>query len=365
VIWPFWLALLVKGEFITWTLGLALTLALLGFAFFVFPLNLGFDLALIVGMALAVVLYVFRWAREFLVMLVVDYDENYGNGLVIIKRLLPDPTLPETVQIPLQQAAEGSPEVNTRGLLNTIVSQLPGMGWLKALTIGDLTMKGPAAPFGLTMKNIRDPQGVRERMSRDWKKINAIKSRDKEDKERSEYIDRTTRAVAAGMTSSMTQLADSIALGIVKAQALQNGGSPPPTSPPPTQTPPPTEEPPGEPDSMEWEPVWSLRTARSAPLRALRPTPLGSAGGREELLRAKLVKKEKPESLETDEALEADSAEPEPSASEQEEAPDSPPAGSDPVGAEQDGDVSQSISSLEGPPSDGGAEASDPGGLEA
>jgi hypothetical protein len=321
-----------------------LVLAVLAFAFFIVPLNIGFDLALMVGMALAVVVYVFRWSRDFLIRMIVDYDANNGDGLVIIERLMPDPTLPETQQIPLQQAAEGSPEVNTRGLANTLVTLLKGLSWLRVFTIGDITFKGPAAPFGITMKNIHNPAGVKEKIAADWKKMAVFKNRGKEDRDRNEQIDRMSVAFKHGIDG----LADSIALGIVKAQQLQNGGNGAPPPQPPPETPPPTEEPPLEPDPMEWEPVWSLRTARSAPSRALRPTPLGSAGGREELLRAKLVKKERPEPQETDEAPEP-TAESEPPVTEGEDASASSPAGDD--------DLSQSIGNLEPPAHDHGSGA--------
>ena len=57
-------------------------------------------------MAGAIMVYGLKWARIFLIRMIVDYDADNGNGRVIIERLLPHPTLPETVQFPLQQAAQ-------------------------------------------------------------------------------------------------------------------------------------------------------------------------------------------------------------------------------------------------------------------
>jgi hypothetical protein len=46
---------------------------------------------------------------------------------------------------------------------------MKGVAWLRNLTIGDLTLRGPAAPFGITMYNIKDPAGVKAKLEADWK----------------------------------------------------------------------------------------------------------------------------------------------------------------------------------------------------
>ena len=247
MIYPYWLMLIFNLEFLTWSAGLAAALALLAYAF----LFLFSHWILILAAAGAIVVYGLKWARIFLIRMIVDYDADNGNGRVIIERLLPHPTLPETVQFPLQQAAQGSPEVNTKGLFNTLVPQLKGLKSLRSLVIGDLTLRGPAAPFGITMYSIRDPDNVKKKLESDWKKIEVIKNREKAEKERAENIDR--------MTVAMTQ-------SIVQGFALIKDNLPRPEPPalPPAQYP--------SPDPMEWEPAWSLKTARAGG-GSVRPKP--------------------------------------------------------------------------------------------
>ncbi|HLE27915.1 MAG TPA: hypothetical protein VI793_07350 [Anaerolineales bacterium] len=193
-------------------------------------------------MAGAIMVYGLKWARIFLIRMIVDYDADNGNGRVIIERLLPHPTLPETVQFPLQQAAQGSPEVNTKGMFNTLVSQFRGLKFLHNFVVGDLTLRGPAAPFGITMYSIKDPAGVKAKIEADWKKIEGLKNRDKAEKERNEQIDRMTVAVSQGIVQGFSQIKDVLP-------------KPEPPALPPAQPP--------APDPMEWEPAWSLKTARA------------------------------------------------------------------------------------------------------
>jgi len=225
----------LKGEFMLWSAGLVLVLFLLAVAFVNwFSRDLVAQGITIVIAAAAVVFYVFRWSREFLVRMIVDYDANNGDGRVIIQRFVPSPTEPEYVQFPLQQAAEGSPEINTRGLLNTLITQLKVFKSLRSLTIGDLTLRGPAAPFGLTMRNIRDPAGVRAKLDANWKKIAAVKAKEKAKRDREEEIARMRTAVKEGMVEAFKN---------PEVQAVLT--PPPPPAPPPA--------------SMEWTPVSALR----------------------------------------------------------------------------------------------------------
>jgi hypothetical protein len=224
----------VKGEFLLWTGGLLLALFLLAVAFVTwFDKDLVAQGLTIVIAAAAVVGYVFRWSREFLIRMIVDYDANNGDGRVIIQRFVPSPTEPEYVQFPLQQAAEGSPEINTRGLINTLITQLKIFKGLRAFTIGDLTLRGPAAPFGLTMRNIRDPSAVRGKLEAAWKKIAAIKTKEKAKRDREEEILRMRTAVTDGIVDAF------------KKPELQAIVMPPPPPAPPTP--------------MEWTPASILR----------------------------------------------------------------------------------------------------------
>lgn len=176
-------------------------------------------------MAAALIYFVIRWSRQFLVRMIVDYDANNGDGRVVIQRLVPSPNLPETVQFPLQQAAEGSPEVNTKGFLNTLISQVKMLKFLRPLTIGDLTLRGPAAPFGITMYNIKDPGGVKSKLEQDWKKILTIKNREKAEREKKEEIDRIKEGVRLGIKEAYES---------IKVENAPLYTTPPMLTPPPT-----------------------------------------------------------------------------------------------------------------------------------
>lgn len=199
VIYPFWLLLFLRGDFLLSSGGVALGLLVLAYVDFLFPSQT----LIIVGlMAALMVWYMLKWAGLFLIRMIVDYEAANGDGQVIIQRLLPHPTLPEVVQFPLQQAAEGSPEVNTRGIFNTLVQQIKWLKFLRPLTVGDLTLRGPAAPFGITMHGIQDPGGVKAKIAADWKKIAAIKNKKKAEQERREDIERMTIAVTQGLLAA-------------------------------------------------------------------------------------------------------------------------------------------------------------------
>ena len=221
-----------KVEFLLWTAGLLAALAVLANFFVRFDQDLVAQGLIVVIASAAIVGYVLRWSREFLVRMIVDYDAANGDGRVIIQRFVPSPTEPEFVQFPLQQAAEGSPEINTRGLLNTLLTQIKFFrNNLRAFTVGDLTLRGPAAPFGLTMRNIRDPAGVKASLDKDWKRIAAVKAKEKAKRDREEEISRMRTAVTEGIVEAFKkpELKSMIA----------------PSTPTPTP--------------MEWTPVGALR----------------------------------------------------------------------------------------------------------
>jgi hypothetical protein len=199
VVYPFWALLLLRWDFILTTLLMVGGVMALVYLILLFP---GWFLLLVAAISALIVWYIFRWAGTFLIRMIVDYDAANGDGLVIIQRLIPHPTLPEVVQFPLQQAAEGSPEVNTRGLFNTLIQQVKWLSFLRPLTVGDLTLRGPAAPFGITMAGIQDPGGVKTRIQADWKKISAVKNKRKAEADRKEDIDRMTVAVTQGLITA-------------------------------------------------------------------------------------------------------------------------------------------------------------------
>lgn len=213
MVYPFWALLLLRGDFLLTTLLVLVGMAGLAYLTILFPT---WFLLIVAAMAAIIVWYIFRWAGTFLIRMIVDYEAANGDGLVIIQRLLPHPTLPETVQFPLQQAAEGSPEVNTRGVFNTIVLQVKWLNFLRPFTVGDLTLRGPAAPFGITMSGIQDPGGVKSRIQADWKKIAVIKNKKKAEADRKEDIDRMTVAVTQGLLTAAR-------LGMVEVKAQATG----------------------------------------------------------------------------------------------------------------------------------------------
>jgi hypothetical protein len=249
--------LMFNFEFLGWTVGLLAILAVLAYVF-VFWIT---HWAIVLLVAGAITIYILKWARIFLVRMIIDYDANNGDGRVIIERLLPHPTLPETVQFPLQQAAQGAPEVNTRGLINTLVSQMKGVAWLRNLTIGDLTLRGPAAPFGITMYNIKDPVGVKAQLEADWKKIEAIKNRRNADRERTEQIDRVSEGLVKGVHKLLTEELNLQTMPTVLIA-------------PPGYITPPSPVLPPEPPPMPWPPVSSLPAELA---RAARPGQPGAA----------------------------------------------------------------------------------------
>jgi hypothetical protein len=256
--------LMFNFEFLAWTVGLLATLAALAYIF-VFWIT---HWAVVLLVAAAITLYILKWARIFLVRMIVDYDANNGDGRVIIERLLPHPTLPETVQFPLQQAAQGSPEINTKGLVNTLLTQMRGVKWLHQFTIGDLTLRGPAAPFGITMYSIKDPAGVKAQLEADWKKIEALKSKKNAERERAEQIDRVSEGLVKGVTKLLTEELDLQKMPTVLI-------APPGYITPPSPVPPP-ELPP-----MPWPPVASLPAELARAARPGQPgeTPNPGANG--------------------------------------------------------------------------------------
>ncbi len=213
MVYPFWALLLLRGDFILTTLLALAGIVGLVYLTVLFPTWL---LLIVAAMAALIVWYVFRWASAFFIRMIVDYEASNGDGLVIIQRLIPHPTLPEIVQFPLQQAAEGSPEVNTKGLLNTFILQVKWLAFLRPFTVGDLTLRGPAAPFGITMSGIQDPGGVKSRIQADWKKIAVIKNKKKAEADRKEDIDRMTVAVTQGLLTATR-------LGMVELKAQAAG----------------------------------------------------------------------------------------------------------------------------------------------
>jgi hypothetical protein len=260
--------LMFNFEFLGWTVGLLITLVALAYVF-VFWIT---HWAIVLLVAAVITIYILKWARIFLVRMIIDYDANNGDGRVIIERLLPHPTLPETVQFPLQQAAQGAPEVNTRGLINTLVSQMKGVAWLRNLTIGDLTLRGPAAPFGITMYNIKDPAGVKAQLEADWKKIEAIKNRRNADRERIEQIDRVSEGLVKGVHKLLTEELDLQKMPTVLIA-------------PPGYITPPSPVPPSEPPPMPWPPVASLPAELARADRPAQPPATrnpGPDGGPEE-----------------------------------------------------------------------------------
>lgn len=174
------------------------------------------------GMSIAVVITALRWARHFLVRMVIDLDANRNDGLVTIERLLPAPNLPESVQLSLQDAAEGSASVNTTGLLNTIITFLTPLKWLRVFTIGDVTFRTKAGNFSMTMYSIQNPEGVRDDIQKLWRQIADFKAKEKAKAERQEQIARMTEAVAAGLKRAHEEMKIAV---VVPA-------SPPPAAPP-------------------------------------------------------------------------------------------------------------------------------------
>jgi len=180
------------------------------------------------GISIAILITALRWARHFLVRMVIDLDAKGGDGLVTIERLLPAPNLPESVQLSLQDAAEGSASVNTAGLLNTIITYLSPLKWLRVLTIGDVTFRTKAGNFSMTMYSIQDPEGVRDEVQRLWRQIADFKAKEKARAERKEQIERMTEAVAAGLKKAHEELKIAV---VIPAAAAPAAAPPPLTTP--------------------------------------------------------------------------------------------------------------------------------------
>ncbi|MDW8325180.1 MAG: hypothetical protein RMK99_01335 [Anaerolineales bacterium] len=157
-------------------------------------------------MTVAVMALLLRWARFIAVIMIVDLDANNGEGLVTINRLIPAPNLPESVQLPLQDAAEGSSEINTIGIINTLITLFKPLRFLRALSVGDLTFRAKGSDFTMTMYNLQDPEGVRKQIQSYWKAIAKVINDEKKKKERAEQIEQMTLAVAAGVKQALTEL---------------------------------------------------------------------------------------------------------------------------------------------------------------
>jgi len=198
-------------------------------------------------MTVAIGVTVFRWARYFLTYMVIDAYANEGKGSVRVERLIPSPNLPESVEMSLQDAAEGVAEVNTLGIFNTLITVLR-LGWLRALSIGDLKLRPKTGVATLEMYNIQDPEGVRDLIKAYWKKIGGELAEKARRDEAEEQIRRMTVAVAQGMrwaederftryilTRQGPEIPESIAYV---------GDSSPPTSTASSETQPPAEPPP-------------------------------------------------------------------------------------------------------------------------
>ncbi len=212
MVYPFWALLIFKPTFLLWALGtLAVVLLLAGANLFGYlPIWLA-----ALGMSIAVVVTALRWARFFLVRLAVDLDARNGDGLVIIERLLPAPNLPEQVQLPLQDAAEGPSSINTTGLFNNLVTILEPLRFLRGLTVGDVTFRTKSGDFSMTMYSVQDPEGLKKRIQGDWKKISEFKNKKKAEAERKEAIDRMTIAVADGIKRARQELQEQL---VIQAQ---------------------------------------------------------------------------------------------------------------------------------------------------
>ena len=98
MVYPFWALLLLRGDFILITLLVLAGILALAYLLYLFRT---WVLLIVAAMAAIIVWYIFRWAGTFLIRMIVDYEAANGDGLVIIQRLLPHPTLPETLQFPL------------------------------------------------------------------------------------------------------------------------------------------------------------------------------------------------------------------------------------------------------------------------
>lgn len=206
--YPYFLLLVLRPDFLFWTIADVLAILVVVWAsvtdlppFLPLPAWLG-----AAAIAIAIVVFILRWARFFLVRMIVDYDARNGDGIVGIERLIPVPGLPESVQISLQDAADGTPEVNTAGVFNTLITLFKPLSFLRFISYGDLTLRGRGSPFSITMYGIRDPASVLERIQKDWRAIAALKAKQKAAAERQEEIDRITVGVAEGLKKAQQEM---------------------------------------------------------------------------------------------------------------------------------------------------------------
>jgi hypothetical protein len=187
--------LLLRSEFFLWGILTALVMIIAFAASFFGWIDLIVAAAI---MSLAVVVTIVRWARYFLTYMVIDVYAGEGKGSVRVERLIPSPNLPESVEMSLQDAAEGVAEVNTLGIFNTLITVLR-FGWLRALSIGDLKLRPKTGVAVLEMFNIQDPEGVRNRIQAYWKIIGGARAERARREEAEEQIRRLTVAVAQGV----------------------------------------------------------------------------------------------------------------------------------------------------------------------
>lgn len=246
--------LFLRPDFLIWLL---VTVVILGVTAFLHLWGWLADIfvaALI--MTAAVLALLIRWARFIAVIMTVDLDANNGEGLVVITRLIPAPNLPESVQIPLQDAAEGSSEVNTVGIINTLITVFKPLRFLRVLSIGDLTFRAKGSDFTMTMYGLQDPEGVKKQVQGYWKAISKVIGAEKTKKERQEEIERMTVAVAAGVKQAFTELRSLPGAETPPPPPLPETLAPPPEPPiAPESPPPPRSESPGEGDDSDSPPL--------------------------------------------------------------------------------------------------------------
>lgn len=232
--------LLIRPEFFLWGAVSLLAVAALWLANVLGYIDI---IWLALGVAAIAAATFWRWGRYFLTYMTVDPFANNGSGRVSVERLIPAPNLPEQVEISLQDAAEGVIEINSIGLLNNIITVLKPLSFLRVLTIGDLTLRTKSGAAKLTMYNIQDPEGIKNRIQAYWKEISKKQTAKKAQEEEEAFIRRMTVAVAQGLTWAQND-------EFQKFWLSKDGTPEPPKSipyknapaQPAAQTPPPTEE---------------------------------------------------------------------------------------------------------------------------
>lgn len=246
VYYPFWPVLFLRPDFLLWLL--VTFLIIIGVAFLhLWGLIPDIFIAALI-MTAAVMSLLLRWARFIAVMMTVDLDANNGEGLIIINRLIPAPNLPESVQLSLQDAAEGASEVNTVGIINTLITVFRPLRFLRVLSVGDLTLRAKGSDFKMTMYNLQDPEGVRKQIQSYWKSIAKVISDEKRKKERAEQIEQMTLAVAAGVKQAFTELNGSPVIAPLPAAASSAPDEVAAAPPLPPEAPPPRSETPRDAD---------------------------------------------------------------------------------------------------------------------